>query len=90
VKNDDIILDVKDTGIGINKEYLDHIFEPFRQEEMGYGRAYEGIGLGLAIVKKVLDLNKCAINVESQKGEGTTFSINFGKVEQPMKTNLNQ
>jgi len=81
-KNDDLILDVKDTGIGINQEYLDHIFEPYLQEEMGYGRAYEGIGLGLAIVKKVINLNKCVINVESKKGEGTTFSINFGKGEQ--------
>ena len=81
-KNDDLILDVKDTGIGINQEYLDHMFEPYLQEEMGYGRAYEGIGLGLAIVKKVINLNKCVINVESKKGEGTTFSINFGKGEQ--------
>jgi CheY-like chemotaxis protein len=49
---------------------------------MGYGRAYEGIGLGLAIVKKVFDLNNAVIKVESKKGEGTTFSINFGKGEQ--------
>ena len=48
---------------------------------MGYGRAYEGIGLGLAMVKKVLDLNNADINVESKKGEGTTFSINFGRGE---------
>ena len=81
-KNDDLILEIKDTGIGINQEYLDHIFEPYLQEEIGYGRAYEGIGLGLAIVKKVIDLNKCVINVESKKGEGTTFYINFGKGEQ--------
>ena len=81
-KDGDLVLDIKDTGIGINKEYLDHIFEPYRQEEMGYGRAYEGIGLGLAIVKKVINLNKCVISVESKKGEGTTFSINFGKGEQ--------
>jgi hypothetical protein len=81
-KNDDLILDVKDTGIGINQDYLASIFEPYRQEEMGYGRAYEGIGLGLAIVKKVFDLNNAVIKVESKKGEGTTFSINFGKGEQ--------
>ena len=84
-KNDDTVLDVKDTGIGIEKEYLDHIFEPYRQEEMGYGRAYDGIGLGLAIVNKVLILNNCIISVESKKGEGTTFSINFGKGEQPLE-----
>ncbi len=81
-KHDDLILDVKDTGIGINQEYLNHIFEPYLQEDMGYGREYEGIGLGLAIVQKVFDLNKCVINVESKKDEGTTFSINFGKGEQ--------
>jgi PAS domain S-box-containing protein len=87
-KNDDLILDVKDTGIGIDKEYLNHIFEPYRQEDMRYGRAYDGIGLGLAIVKKILDLNKCSINVESEKGEGTTFSINLGKGEQPLKNKI--
>jgi PAS domain S-box-containing protein len=75
---DDIILDIKDTGVGIDKDYLNNIFEPYRQEQMGYGRAYEGIGLGLAIVKKVINLNNAVINVESKKGEGTTFSINFG------------
>ena len=78
---DKITLEVKDTGIGISKEYLDKIFEPYRQEQMGYGRAYEGIGLGLAIVKKVLILNNVAIKVESKKNEGTTFIINLGKGE---------
>jgi PAS domain S-box-containing protein len=82
---DEIILEVKDTGIGIDKDYLNYIFEPYRQEQMEYGRAYEGIGLGLAIVKKVLSLNKCSLNVESQKGEGSTFSIYFGKGEQPLE-----
>jgi CheY-like chemotaxis protein len=80
--NDDIILDVKDSGIGISEDYIDLIFEPYRQEDMGYGRAYEGVGLGLAIVKKVINLNNYVISVKSKKGEGTTFSINFGKAEQ--------
>jgi PAS domain S-box-containing protein len=77
-KNDEILLDIKDTGIGINEESLDNIFEPYRQEQMGYGRAYEGIGLGLSLVKKVLTLNNASIYVISKKGEGTTFTINFG------------
>jgi PAS domain S-box-containing protein len=85
-KNDDLVLDVKDTGIGINQEYIEHIFEPYRQEEMGYGRAYEGVGLGLAIVKKVIDLNNAIITVVNKKGEGTTFSINFGKGVQHIET----
>ena len=49
---------------------------------MGYGRAYEGVGLSLAIANKVLNLNNCVLSVESKKGEGTIFSINFGKGEQ--------
>jgi two-component system sensor histidine kinase EvgS len=77
-KNEDIILDISDTGIGISEDYLDKIFEPYHQEQMGYGRAYEGVGLGLSLVKQVLSLNNVKIFVESTKGEGTTFSINFG------------
>jgi PAS domain S-box-containing protein len=77
--NDEIILEVKDSGIGISKEYLDKLFEPYQQEQMGYGRAYEGIGLGLSLINKILILNNAAIFVESKKGEGSEFSINFGK-----------
>jgi PAS domain S-box-containing protein len=77
--NDEIILDVKDSGIGISNNYLDKIFEPYLQEQMGYGRAYEGVGLGLSLVKKVLNLNDADISIVSEKGMGTTFSINFGK-----------
>jgi PAS domain S-box-containing protein len=76
-KSGSMILDVIDTGIGISDEYLDKIFEPYRQEQMGYGRAYDGVGLGLALVKKVLYLNNASISVKSKKGEGTAFSINF-------------
>jgi PAS domain S-box-containing protein len=80
-----IILDIIDKGIGIGVEYLDKIFEPYRQEQMGYGRAYDGIGLGLALVKKILELNGASISVKSIKGEGTTFTINFGNMAKPNK-----
>jgi CheY-like chemotaxis protein len=66
---------------------VEKIFEPYLQEEMGYGRAYEGVGLGLSLVKKVLILNDAEISLESKKGEGTTFSINFGKVGLPFGKN---
>ncbi|MEJ5350392.1 MAG: PAS domain S-box protein [Melioribacteraceae bacterium] len=78
-ENDEIIVSVKDTGIGIGKEYLKNIFEPYVQEEMGYGRAYDGVGLGLALVKKFVELNKAKIILETKKGVGTTFTINYGK-----------
>ena len=83
-KDDEILLDITDSGIGISKEYLTHIFQPYQQEHIGYGRAYEGIGLGLSMVKKILNLNKADIFVESEKGKGTTFTINFGNILQPL------
>jgi len=83
--SDEIILAVKDTGIGIGEEYLDKIFEPYYQENMGYARAYDGIGLGLALVRKMLDLNNAKVFVESKKGEGASFYINFGKVIKPVE-----
>lgn len=84
--NDDLILEVKDSGIGINQEYLEHLFEPYRQEEMGYGRAYEGVGLGLALTKKYVELNHAVLSVESKKGEGTTFTVTFTKtIKFPLK-----
>jgi PAS domain S-box-containing protein len=82
--DDNIILVIKDSGIGIEKEFIEKIFDPYRQVQMGYGRAYEGIGLGLSLVKKVLALNNSKLFVESKKGEGTTFSINFGKAVQSL------
>ena len=66
--DNEILLEIKDSGIGIGKEYLSHIFEPYQQEHLGYGRAYEGVGLGLSMVKKFLSLNKADICVESEKG----------------------
>jgi PAS domain S-box-containing protein len=80
--DDDIILDITDTGIGISDEYMERIFEPYQQEQMGYGRAYEGVGLGLPIAKKILNLNGAVLTVKSKQGEGSTFSINFGKGKQ--------
>ena len=77
--NDDIMIDIKDTGIGIDQEFLEKIFNPYSQEQMGYGRAYEGVGLGLSMVKKILDLNNTQVFVESIKGEGTKFTLKFGK-----------
>jgi len=73
----EILLKVTDTGIGISEDFIPSLFEPYRQEEMGYGRAFEGVGLGLSLVKKFLDLNGAQIEVESKKGEGSTFTIRF-------------
>ncbi|MDF1612053.1 PAS domain S-box protein [Stygiobacter electus] len=76
-KTGGITIEVKDTGIGIDDEYLKHLFEPYRQEEMGYNRNYEGLGLGLALAKKFIEYNHGLLLVESKKGEGTIFTIKF-------------
>ena len=82
--NDEILLKIVDSGIGMEKEYIKHIFDPYLQEVMGYGRTYEGVGLGLALVKKFMDLNGTDISIESKKWQGTTVTINFGKpIDQP-------
>ncbi len=73
--NGKINVDVKDTGIGISKEYIPNLFKPFSQEEEGYSRKFEGNGLGLALTKKYIELNNADINVNSKKGEGTTFTV---------------
>jgi signal transduction histidine kinase len=72
-----ICLSVKDTGIGISQEYLEDLFNPFTQEEIGYTRKFEGNGLGLAIVKKYADRNNIGIAVKSKKGMGTEFTLVF-------------
>ncbi len=81
IKNSkNVIVEIKDTGIGISKEYLPHLFKPFTQEEHGYTRKYEGNGLGLALVKRYCELNNIEINVDSEKNEGTTFTLVFHSV----------
>jgi signal transduction histidine kinase len=66
---------VKDTGIGISKEDLPHIFERFFKADKS--RSQSGSGLGLAIAKHIILEHRGEIRVESQEGRGTTFSFNI-------------
>lgn len=77
---DKVFVEVIDTGKGISREFMPHIFEAFRQEQQGYSRMFEGNGLGLALVKKFCEINKAEINVNSKPGSGSTFSVLFDKV----------
>jgi signal transduction histidine kinase/ActR/RegA family two-component response regulator len=74
---------VKDTGIGIERENLEAIFEPFTQESITTTRQYGGTGLGLAIVKRLLELQGLQMTVESKMGEGSEFSFS---IEFPVST----
>ncbi|MBN2639704.1 MAG: PAS domain S-box protein [Bacteroidales bacterium] len=69
------IISVKDTGIGISKENQKLIFEDFQQESVGYGRIYEGTGLGLSIARKYMDLLGGFIELNSEVGKGSEFTI---------------
>ena len=70
-------ISVKDTGIGIGKDNLKHIFEEFRQVSEGLNRKFEGTGLGLTLTKKFVELMSGEINVESKLGKGSTFTVLF-------------
>lgn len=68
---------IEDTGIGISQEFMDQMYKPFTQEDRGYTRSCEGNGLGLSLVKKYCELNGITIEVESKKGIGSKFILNF-------------
>lgn len=76
-----------DTGIGMDEEFLQKMYEPFEREKQSEGNNLEGVGLGLSIVKKLVDRAGWTISAESKKGEGSTFTIGveFKIFEQPKK-----
>jgi signal transduction histidine kinase len=76
-----ILLNIDDSGIGMSEEFMKNIFTPFLQEEMGYTRKFEGTGLGLALVKNYCDMNNIKIEVNSQKEKGTSFNLKFEKAD---------
>ena len=66
---------VKDTGLGMSKDFVRHAFEPFAQEDQHAVSAYTGSGLGLAIVKELVELMGGTITLESREGVGSTFTV---------------
>lgn len=72
-----LIVSVKDTGVGIRKERIDHLFEPFAQQDSSITRKYGGSGLGLAICKQICDAMKGTIEVVSEPGLGSKFTLSL-------------
>ena len=66
---------IEDNGVGMEPEFIDHIFEPFVQEAMDVRSSYQGTGLGMTITKSILDLMDGNIRVESRKNVGSTFTV---------------
>ena len=68
---------ITDNGIGMKKEYLEHIFEPFSRQENSVTNRVQGTGLGMAITKNIVDMMSGIIQVESEEGKGSTFEVIF-------------
>lgn len=74
-ETNEVLIRVKDTGIGMDEGYKKYLFEAFRQESLGYGRQYQGAGLGLPLAKRLLDLMNGRIDIQSVREVGTTVDI---------------
>ena len=89
-ENENIILKIRDTGVGISEEDLKHIFDLFYRATNS--RREEGMGIGLSVVKSIIDTHGWDINVESVLNEGSTFIItiptvpkNYSNKEAPVR-----
>lgn len=75
IESTNLVLFVKDTGIGIAPEYHKTIFQRFSQEEKELTRKFDGLGLGLAISKDIAELLGGSITLKSERGKGTAFYV---------------
>ena len=76
-ENGDYEIRVEDTGIGMSQDFVKHIFSPFEREKTSTISKTQGTGLGMAITKNIIDLMGGTIEVETEKGHGTTFIIHL-------------
>ncbi len=79
---------IRDTGIGMSKEFLPHIFDTFAQEDLSASNKYGSSGLGLAITKNIVEMMNGNISVESEKGKGSTFTVTVTLLDSARKDSV--
>lgn len=82
------VIKIRDTGVGISTQYMDHLFLPFSQEDLNIGRNYEGNGLGLALAKRYIERNGGSLLADSIKGVGSTFTFTLPLTKHLRETKL--
>jgi two-component system, OmpR family, phosphate regulon sensor histidine kinase PhoR len=82
-RNGEILISIRDHGIGIEDEHIPRLFERFYRVDKARSRKLGGTGLGLAIVKHIMQAHNGKVNVESNPGKGSTFTLHF-----PMKSSI--
>jgi signal transduction histidine kinase len=82
-RDDTVVLEVEDTGIGIDPDRVPDIFEAFRQESEGANHSFEGIGLGLAVTRQLVERMDGTIDVATEKDEGTCFTVRLPPTSPP-------
>jgi PAS domain S-box-containing protein len=75
------VLEVEDTGIGMDPDQVSELFEPFRQESEGAAREYQGTGLGLAVTQRAVRQMDGEVAVDTEKGEGSRFTVRLPVAE---------
>jgi len=83
------ILEVIDNGIGISQEALPHVFDRFYRSEQVEARKARGTGLGLSMVQSIVEAHGGKVTVESSEDKGSTFRVEFPRLELQMARNLN-
>ncbi|MCM1213115.1 MAG: response regulator [Lachnospiraceae bacterium] len=81
---------IRDNGIGMSPEFVEHIFEPFEREATATQSGIQGTGLGMAITKNIVEMMNGTISVESERGEGSTFTVELGLKLQDTEKNEEQ
>jgi len=79
IENGKVSLSVQDSGVGIEQEFLPHLYEPFQRSKLARDRNSEGTGLGLTLVKRFSDAHDAKLIAASKLGVGTTFEVEFPK-----------